>query len=180
MDATKKFCFLFDLFKLRFVSYTPSWNVAIRSTWPLSKYCDVALSFSHLTVTSPKGAVRPAWTNIGEEGLTQGFIHIIPAVTYRPVSNFTLTLGLRLGIANIFDPGNAKESSSSWLNSDIALSSQFMFRIDNQIKMGIDWVEGLTYYDYFEQQDPNKYYSFFKYRSFIILCQYDLYSKKHS
>jgi hypothetical protein len=46
--------------------------------------------------------------------------------------------------------------------------------------MGIEWIEGLTYYDYSEGVIPGideLYYSFFKYRSFQITLEYEINAK---
>ncbi len=162
------------------LKFCASWNILLRSTWPLSEKFDVAISASHLTISGRKGAVRPSWTNPSEENFTQGFIHIIPSFSYNPTTNFTFTSGIRLGIANPFDSGNAEESSNSFLNSDIGITTQFMFKLNKKINLGFDWIEGLTFYDYFEKQNSSPYYTFFKYRTFLIICQYDLLSKKRN
>lgn len=160
------------------IKFNPSWNIAIRSTWPINEKFDFALSASHLTITGRREAARPSWTNPSEENFTQGFFHLFPSFSYKPNISFSISSGIRIGMANPFDSGNAKEASNSFLNSDIALTNQVLFKAGQRLSLGVDWIEGLTYYDYFEQQTTIPYYTFFKYRTFLIVCQYDFQSQK--
>jgi hypothetical protein len=165
------------------LKYSPAWTFSAKSTWIISKNIDFSLALSHLTITSNTGAVLPDWFGFNEEKLTQGFIHIVPAISIKtPDERFRLNSGIKFGTASPFGAAKARSSSHSLgsLHADIGLTNEFQYRINKYFRLGIEWIEGLTYYNYFEGEIPGtdeKYYSFFKYRSFQLTVEYEINSK---
>jgi hypothetical protein len=165
------------------LKYSPAWTFSAKSTWSISKNIDFSLAFSHLTITSKYMVVLPNWHGFNEEKLSQGFIHLVPAISIKaPDDRFRLNCGIRFGTASPFGAAKARDSSNSLgaLNADIGLTNEFQFRVKKYFLLGIEWIEGLTYYEYFEGMIPGtneKYYSFFKYRSFQLTLEYEIKSK---
>ena len=165
------------------IKYSPAWTFSGKSTWKIGENINFSLALSHITVTADKDAVRPpSWGGSYENNLNQGFIHLVPTLSLKGVNDrFCFNTGIRFGTASPFgDDARAKESSHSFGNTDIGLTNEFQFRINKKFLIGIEWVEGLTYYDYFETTDPGtdeSYYSFFKYRSFQLTCEYEIKTK---
>jgi len=165
------------------LKYSPSWNIMMKSTWALSKQFYFSLALSHLTITSTHESVVPAWAGPNENQLTQGFIHILPAISIlTPSKRFQYSSGIRIGSANPIGDARARESSHTLgsLHLDIAISNEFKYKLNNSYYFGIDWIEGLTYYEYYKDViiGTNEIYvSFFKYRSFQLTFEYEINSK---
>ena len=161
------------------LKYSPSWSVAIKSTWTLSQRFCFSLAISHLTITSTHESVLPDWKGPFENNLTQGFFHILPAVSIMtPSKKFQYSIGMRIGTASPFGVAKARTSAHTLgsLHLDTAISNEFMYKLNNKFNFGIDWIEGLTYYEYYKDLvigSSETYVSFFKYRTFQFKIEYD-------
>ncbi len=161
------------------LKYSPSWSILVKSTWNLSQQLCFSLALSHLTITSTHETVLPDWKGPYENKLTQGFIHILPAVSIMtPSKKFQYSIGMRIGTANPFGEAKARSSSHTLgsLHLDTGISNEFMYKLNNDFNFGIDWIEGLTYYEYYKDLvigTNETYVSFFKYRAFQLKIEYE-------
>ena len=160
--------------------YSPAWTLSVKSNWIISKNFDFSIALSHLTLTSNNESVLPNWRGFWENNLIQGFFHFAPAISLKlSDKQIRLNSGIRFGTASPFGSARARESSNSLrsLHADIGLTNEFQFRINKKFLLGIEWIEGLSYYDYSSglvDGTNDKYYSFFKYRTFQLTCEYEI------
>jgi hypothetical protein len=159
------------------VKYSPSWEIGISRTWPLKESFDFSLGINHLTITERNpNALIPSWDEFGEEKLVQGFFHFVPAIVlnfkdYR----YLIHAGMRIGTANPIGASRARTSSNAIWNMDFALDTGISYRFLNRYFIEVTWVEGMTYYDYIKGNvmgSGDVYYSFFKYRTFLVGFSY--------